>query len=139
MPGVLKDFGLCAALKELISSTNDLQKTDFSFNHFDFDERIDPTIEKMLYRISQEAVNNVLKHAKADKATIQLFRSTGLITLTIEDDGVGFDPSAEEFGEQDGIGLVSIKERIASYKGELTINTGHGQGTEMIIEIPCKT
>ena len=137
MPGVLKDFGLCAALEELVSSTNNLHKTYFHFNKFDLNERIDQNIEKVLYRICQEATNYILKHAEAEHATIQLFKSPQLITMTIEDDGIGFDPESPAFRESKGIGLLSIEERISSYNGEFTLNSNRDQGTELIVEIPC--
>lgn len=80
-----------------------------------------------------------MKHAKASKATFQLFKTNEQITLVIEDDGIGFDSdiiSDEQSGR--GIGLISIRERIAAYSGTFTIDSKQGKGTELLIEIPCK-
>ncbi|MEN8248005.1 MAG: PAS domain S-box protein [Bacteroidota bacterium] len=137
MPGALKDFGLCAALKGLVDTTNKLQDISCSFNHYDFETRPNPTIEKVVYRICQEALNNILKHSKASNAVIQLFKSKDLLTLMIEDDGVGFNVEELDANMNKGIGLLSIKERVAFYKGILTINSSPNNGTEIIVEIPC--
>jgi len=111
------------------------KEINIEFNAFDFDERIDQKLEKALFRISQEALNNIIKHSKAKNAIFQLFKADDLITLTIEDDGIGFDP--ENLNEQNkGIGLLSIKERVYSFNGTLTMNSRINEGTELIIEIP---
>lgn len=138
MPGVLRDFGLVAALNELINTTNRLQDVSCTFNHFGFENRVDEKIEKVLFRICQEALQNILKHSKAKHATFQLFKSDGLVTLTIEDDGTGFDPKKLNSKEPDGIGLLGIRERVAYFNGVLTINSSRKNGTEIIVEIPYK-
>ena len=135
MPGVLMDFGLIAGLKDLVDGLNKIENIVFEFNHYDFEERIEPKLEKALFRISQEALNNIVKHSKAKNATIQLFKSIELITLTIDDDGVGFDPKIVESNER-GIGLYSIRERVFSFNGTLTLDSVENKGTQLIVEIP---
>lgn len=139
IPIVLKDFGLIAAIENLIRKANELQKTQFTFNAFDFNERIDPKLEKALYRICQETVNNIIKHAQAKKATYQIFRQNRAVVLVIEDDGQGFDTVLNNKEEQKpGIGLISINERVQAFDGTFTINSSPSFGTEIIIEIPCR-
>jgi len=139
IPLALKDFGLISAVRNLIERANQLNDTLFIFNAYDFEGRIDPKLEKTIYRICQESLNNIVKHAKASKATFQLFKTNEQITLVIEDNGIGFDTdiiSDEQSGR--GIGLMSIRERIATYSGTFTIDSKQGKGTELLIEIPCK-
>jgi len=139
IPLALKDFGLISAVRNLIERANQLNNTLFIFNAYDFEGRIDPKLEKTIYRICQESLNNIVKHAKASKATFQLFKTDEQITLVIEDNGIGFDTdiiSDEQSGR--GIGLMSIRERIAIYSGTFTIDSKQGKGTELLIEIPCK-
>lgn len=139
VPIVLKDFGLIVAITKLIEQANQLQETDFKFNAYDFDERIDPKIEKALYRICQESVNNIIKHANAKTAHFQLFRHDASLVLVIDDDGVGFDHRNLEMGkDKSGIGLVSMRERVLSFDGEFSIDSELNNGTEIVIEIPCK-
>ena len=139
IPIVLKDFGLIVAIENLIRKANELYDTKFQFNAFDFNERIDPKLEKALYRICQESVNNIIKHARAKNAMFQILRQNQAIVLVIEDDGRGFDP---EFKGKDtnnaGIGLISMKERVIAFDGTFTINSSPDFGTEIIIEIPCR-
>lgn len=138
IPILLKDFGLVAALQNLIDKANNLYETNFIFNAYDFQERIDPKLEKAIFRICQESLNNIVKHARADKATFQLFKTIELVTLVVEDDGVGFNIKDSEGGEKkSGIGLISIRERTTSFGGTFAIHTEINKGTELIIEIPC--
>ncbi|MDZ7774238.1 MAG: sensor histidine kinase [Bacteroidales bacterium] len=136
MPGVLKDFGLIAALREMIKNNNKIKGTKLLFNHYGSNKKIPPELEKALFRICQEALSNILKHSNAENATFQLFMTEDYITLTIEDDGIGFNPGTLNSQENNGIGILSIKERVNSFDGLLTINSNPRKGTEIIIEIP---
>ncbi len=139
IPIVLKDFGLITAISRLIDQANGLHETTFTFNAYDFNERVETKIEKALYRICQEAVNNIVKHAKAKLANFQLFRHESSLVLVIDDDGIGFD--TEEYGntpEKKGIGLVAMRERVLAFDGEISIDSQLHSGTEIIIEIPSK-
>lgn len=137
MPSILKDFGLLVALEELIERTNKTIEPELKFYHYDFNERINPKLEKAIYRICQEGLTNVLKHAKAKNVTFQLFKLENMLTLMIEDDGVGFNKEKIKETKNDGIGLISIQERVNLFNGTFTINSNKNSGTELIIEIPC--
>lgn len=139
IPIVLKDFGLIVAIENLVRKANEMYETSFQFNAYDFDERIDAKLEKVLYRICQESLNNIVKHAHAKHATYQMFWQNCAIVLVIEDDGVGFDPDAfEKNDKHTGIGLISMKERVQAFNGDIIIYSEVGNGTEIIIEIPCR-
>lgn len=140
IPIVLKDFGLVIAIENMINRANELYETSFSFNAYDFNERINQKVEKVLYRICQESLNNIVKHAHAKNASFQLFKQDDLVVLVVEDDGVGFNVDEIEMKRKEnksGIGLISINERVLSFNGEFTINANDGKGTELLVEIPC--
>ena len=137
IPIVLKDFGLIPAIENLILRANGLNQTKFRFDAFDFNVRIDPKREKAVYRICQESLNNILKHAQAKHASYQIYWQDCSVVLVVEDDGVGFDKSVIEQKDKRGIGLISMKERVLSFGGNFTINSEPGQGTEIMVEIPC--
>ena len=139
IPIVLKDFGLIVAIENLINRAHELYETKFSFNAFGFNERIDVRREKALYRICQEAINNIVKHANAKEATCQIFWQNCLVVLVIEDDGDGFDTTLLELDKSNTcIGLISIKERVLAFDGNFSIDSEPGNGTEIIVEIPCR-
>ena len=138
-PVILRDFGLIAAIENLTAKTNQLNKTKFLFNAYDFHSRIDGPLEKAFYRICQEGIHNVMKHAKAESATIELFREPGQVVLVIEDNGKGFEADKFKSGEEKGgIGLISMRERAYVFDGEFTVNSKPGEGTEILVEIPCR-
>ena len=138
-PNVLKDFGLIAAIENLVQRTNLLNRTQFIFNSYSFTERIDAKLEKAIFRICQEAVNNIIKHSGATEATIELYRVEDMIVLVVEDDGRGFD--IEKFNQKEeikGFGLISMRERVHAFDGDFSIHSNSGTGTEIVIELPCR-
>ncbi len=138
-PIVLRDFGLVAAIENLVQRTNQLNKTRFIFRSYSFTERIDEKLEKAIFRICQEAVNNIIKHAGAVESTVELYRVEDMIVLVVEDDGQGFDTALlyQKEGEG-GLGLISMQERVSAFDGDLVINSKKGTGTEIVVEIPCR-
>lgn len=133
IPLALKDFGLSPAITNLVNNVNRQGSIRFSFDTFNFEERIDPRLEKALYRICQEAINNIIKHSSAAAAFIQLIRHEKSIVLVVEDNGIGFNPEEKI----KGIGLASIRERVATFGGSLNLQSDENKGTELIIEVPC--
>ena len=89
---MLKDFGLIPAVKYLVSQINDQKNINIEFNSFNYKSRIDKKMEKALYRIVQEALNNIVKHSNANNANIQIVRHPKSVIMIIDDNGVGFDP-----------------------------------------------
>ena len=87
-----------------------------------------------MFRISQEALNNVVKHAQADKAYLTLRFDGDRVFLQVEDQGIGFDPQALNTAE-DHMGLTSMQERVDAMGGQLTIDSKPGQGTRVTVEL----
>ncbi len=133
-PTILDDLGLVAALEFLAGGV--AARNGFKVSvHGERDERFPGPIETVLYRIVQEALNNVSKHAHATAVTIGVERDGRQVSCTVRDDGVGFDPTASRVGA-DGIGLIGIQERLAPLGGMLTIDSAPGRGTEVSVLIP---
>ena len=98
------------------------------------DERLPPSVETALYRIVQEALTNVVRHAQATRVDVLLERRGDQVVAIIEDDGVGFDPEMER--QSGRLGLFSMQERAEMLGGALTIESRIGQGTTVFVEAP---
>lgn len=136
MPKAILDFGLVSACNSLIMQYNEsIEETDFQFFENLGEERIpDKNVEVTLYRILQEAINNIIKYAKATEVSVQLRRYDDMYMLTIEDNGIGFNINeVKENGK--GFGLTSMQNRIDAIYGHLEIDSSPGRGTVIIVEI----
>ena len=102
------------------------------------EDRLPSLVETTLYRLAQEALNNVAKHARASQVDIVLERTADHWSLIIEDDGIGFDPSSGE-AEQRGFGLVGMRERAALVGADLQIESAPGRGTTVILRMPASS
>jgi signal transduction histidine kinase len=135
-PTILDDVGLVAAIEFLaegIAARNRLQVVVDGPR----DKRFPEAIETVLYRVVQEALTNVCKHARASRAEVRLRREGRHICCTIRDDGAGFD--AAVIGKNPkGIGLIGIRERLAPLGGSVQVSASPGQGTELFVTIPEK-
>jgi len=100
--------------------------------------RLAPEIETVLYRIVQEALTNVAKHAGATRADVVLQRDEDTLVLTISDDGVGFDVSQNEGAEARGVGLMSLAERAGLVGGLAKVESTPGKGTTVSVRIPAR-
>jgi PAS domain S-box-containing protein len=126
------DIDYVRSCEKLIRELEGNGKTKFQFyNNLD-QERLDHNMERRLFRITQESINNILKHSNASNATIQLMKYDDLVILTIEDDGIGFDLNAHF----DGFGLNSIKNRVSNMNGVCTVDSAPGKGTSITVEVP---
>jgi two-component system, NarL family, sensor histidine kinase UhpB len=96
-------------------------------------ERVPGEVETALYRIVQESLTNVVKHAHAHNVSIVLTRRPSAVAVVVEDDGRGFDPAAVRDG---GIGLIGMRERTALLDGTLRIERGSDGGTTIVAEVP---
>ncbi len=133
VPNALVRAGLASAVKEFLNKI-DQQKLKVSLETVGLNERLDEQTETVLYRVIQETVNNVIKHANASKLNIQLIRDEDGIAVTIEDNGKGFDK--ELLKKSTGIGMSNILSRIEFLKGTMDIDTAPGKGTLIAIHIP---
>lgn len=133
MPEALVKFGLDTALKDFCNDINQSGALKVSYQSIGLEQAaIDQTTAISVYRIVQELINNVLKHAAANTAIVQVSKTDNSISITVEDDGKGFDPS--QIQNATGIGWNNIKHRVDLLKGKLDVNSQPGQGTSVLIE-----
>lgn len=132
MPAILKDFGLKTALEKLCSSMTHVTGTKIYFSAHNVTKHIPESVSFNLYRISQEIINNIVKHSNAEEATIQLFRRDNEIILQAEDDGNGFQLE-EMRTKSEGLGLKSIENRVNLIHGTLDLDTSPGMGCSYTI------
>jgi two-component system, chemotaxis family, CheB/CheR fusion protein len=144
-PAVLDDLGLAVALTNYVEqwSARTMVAVDLHATGLDTPQqlRLPLAVESTLYRLVQEALNNVLKHANAQGVSLILDRSAEEVRLIIEDDGVGFDIASvrEHPADQQRLGLVGMEERVAQLGGMLTIESTPGTGTTVFVSIPIAT
>jgi signal transduction histidine kinase len=132
-PKVLDDFGLVPALERLTQGFGEQTGIAVDLEASTVSERLPLEVETAIYRIVQEALTNVVKHARAQRVSVLLTRVDGRIKAVIEDDGTGFDP-AESDG---GIGLVGMRERIELLDGTLAVESSATSGTTIAAEVPA--
>ena len=137
-PSILDALGLVPSLRELF---NDIQRdADIKIKFFSRNIPKEFSPEKALttYRIAQEALTNVIKHAQAKKAFVNLVKKEKVLSLSVEDDGVGFDlDKAMKVTRRRGpLGLLIMRERVVQLDGEFTIESQIGKGTHLLVEIP---
>jgi len=137
-PAALDHLGLSAALQDLATGWSEqFSMTAHLLVNGVEDVRLSRDIEANLYRIAQEALHNVAKHAHATQVTLYLTQQNGNLVLLIEDDGQGFDPDAHRQADiGNGMGLMSMRERAASVGGRLEIESAVGRGTSIYVRIP---
>jgi len=131
-PKALDDFGLVAALERLVESFREQTGIAVVLQAV-VQERLPPDIETALYRIVQESLTNIVKHARAGTVSIVLTRTQRSATVVVEDDGVGFEPAR---AREDGLGLVGMRERVGLLGGRLTVESRPGAGTTFVAEVP---
>ena len=137
-PSALDDLGLEMALRRYTVTWSESSAIPVDF-HSDGLEgaRLPPELETTLYRVAQEALTNVTRHAKARRVSLLLERRPGGVSLIIEDDGLGFDAEAAlRPGSQDRLGLLGMRERVTLVGGSLTIESSPGAGATVFVRLP---
>lgn len=134
MPMSVEDFGLIYSLESLFSSIRKTTKLEISLYESVGPSRLSRQIETNLFRITQEALNNVIKHARAKQVSVQLIKHPRSLIYSFEDDGTGFDVTTKP-EMQTGMGLNNIYNRVKSMSGELNIDSKPGYGTIITIEL----
>ena len=135
MPEALMKFGLDTALKDFCSSVDQSGAVQLTYQSFGLNETTVPEVAAAsVYRIVQELVNNILKHAEATTAMVQLIGKDGKLSITVEDNGKGFVRKVLENGG--GIGYTSLQNRVTYLKGSIDLQTSPGKGTAVHIELP---
>lgn len=131
---LLLRFGLKAQLEALADILKESGQFNVNLELHALDERFDSKTEMNTYRIVQELVNNIVKHAQANEITIQANRFDNLFNIIVEDNGKGFDPDQAE--ARTGAGLTNIRARVHDMKGNIFIDSRPGRGTAIVIDIP---
>jgi len=135
-PYQLDRFGLTKTLEDAAETASQSAHFQISTAVENIDGSFSPEAEISIYRIVQEWLNNVVKHARAQKARMVVRREDGLIRMILEDDGVGFDYDAVMKRSSAGLGLANLAERARLLGGTLKIETAPGKGTRLSVELP---
>ena len=135
MPESLMKFGLDAALKDFCNDINNSGAIKITYQFIGVENKsLEQPMAITIYRIVQELVNNIIKHAHAAQAIVQLTAEINQVTITIEDNGKGFE--AQKLDDVKGIGWVNIRSRVEYLKGKIDVRSQPGDGTSVHIELP---
>jgi PAS domain S-box-containing protein len=138
-PAVLDDYGLAAALHWYAEDFGRRSGIATTVAERDATPRLAPLVEGVLFRIAQEALTNVAKHAGASKVQIALGLQAGMLRLSVADDGRGFDATRlQPPTRQGGWGLMIMRERAESAGGRLRVESAPGEGTCIVVEVPTR-
>jgi signal transduction histidine kinase len=135
-PASLDHLGLVSALNQYVRAIGDRYGLIAQFKAVDMAERMPPTVETALYRIVQEALTNVVRHAHATRVDVLLERRGDQVIVVIEDNGLGFEASAAHTAQSGHLGLVGMQERAEMLGGSLVIESTAGAGTTVAVEVP---
>ncbi len=136
-PSLLDELGFVSAVRWLARKTSQLSGIDVRLRVKGFKKRLPASIETPLFRIAQEALNNLARHSRASKATVALSASDSNVKMAIRDDGIGFNP-AKEYKNPAGLGLRTLKQRVRWLGGEFKLESGPGKGTSLEVQIPLE-
>jgi len=132
-PAVLDDFGLVPALERLTDAFAEQSDLRVDFHSALGEIRLPTEVETTLYRVVQESLTNIAKHASARNVSVSIARRESSVAAVIEDDGAGFDQRAVR---EDGVGLLGMRERLSFVDGRLEIESRPGAGTTIVAEVP---
>ncbi|MEQ9101884.1 MAG: tetratricopeptide repeat protein [Imperialibacter sp.] len=134
--GQVSRYGLVGSMEDLAATVNRSDSIKMKVLHFNLGERLPIELETGIYRIVQEMLANVLKHANAKEFTVQLSKTDNSVILTAEDDGKGFD--YKEARKRGGIGLHNIDNRVKKFGGQFSVDSSPGKGTIFTFEFPLE-
>ncbi len=135
MPLTISKYGLINALESFINKVNKTDKINIIFKKVNFEQRLDPNTELILFRVITELINNTLKHANAQNINIDLEKSIDKVNMHFKDDGVGFDIEQIMELEHKGMGLRNIISRIKSISGSFLLDSAVGEGFKIDVSI----
>ena len=138
-PTILDDLGLGSALEWRIDEFNKSSAVQATLSISGLEQRLPREIELTLYRVGQEALSNVIKHAQAQQVQVTLRRSAASICLEVVDDGIGFEPGLVRTGDRHGMGLVGMRERAGMIGGDLRIKSHPQRGTHILVCVPLES
>jgi signal transduction histidine kinase len=136
-PATLDEYGLAAAIEGLaehheITSGLEIEVEIDLADARGVETELEPELEDLVFRATQEALANVARHARAERVELKLRRAVGGVELTVADDGVGFDPGAPT----DGLGLIGLGERVSMHRGHLAVRALPDEGTTVRVRVP---
>ncbi len=133
-PSLLEDLGLPAALRSLVNEFSEREGMPADFTHRSVPARLPAEVAGNLYRIAQEALRNVAKHAGRTHVKVSLIGTDSVLQLNVRDLGEGFDPT-----DGRGLGLISMEERACLLGGKFHVNSALGEGTSVQVIVPLDT
>ena len=134
MPSVLDAFGITIAIRNLCHETGENAGIIIGFECYGDLEEMHSKIKTYIFRIAQEALNNIVKHSDASEVKISLSCKNDTVTLTIMDNGKGFDP--DKVSDGGGNGLHNMRERVNLLHGSFGIDSKINHGTTIIVTVP---
>ena len=139
-PTILDDLGLVPAIRWYAENRLKPQGVKVQMETAGIERRLPPEMETALFRVAQEAVTNIARHAEAENVVMSLEISESQVIIEVEDDGKGFDLAsvAKPADKGQGLGLMGMKERVALFGGTLSVETAPGAGTQLRIEVPLE-
>jgi signal transduction histidine kinase len=135
-PSVLDDLGLVASINQVVTEATERQGFESSFTIDGTVSRLPQDVELAVFRIAQEAVTNAERHAAARRVDVALEFGDGWLELSVGDDGVGFDPQSEFWGDTQSLGLPGMSERARLVGGRLRMASKVGRGTTVTVRVP---
>jgi two-component system, NarL family, sensor kinase len=133
-PQILDDLGLEPALRWLTRTFSERTGIALEVDLVGLEGRLPSDLETLAYRVVQEALNNVSKHARAERAQVLARHAGGQLELVVADDGRGFDAAA---ADADGSGLRGMRDRVELFGGRIEIGSRSGKGTRIVASVPC--
>jgi two-component system CheB/CheR fusion protein len=135
-PAILSDLGLSAAIKSLMDDFRQREQMPVTYSELEVPENMPPSVMTALYRVTQEALRNVSKHAGQTHVKVSLEGVNGAIRLQVRDFGHGFDQDADY--PVRGLGLISMEERARIAGGMFSVTSSLGNGTNIVVDIPLR-
>jgi signal transduction histidine kinase len=134
---MLDEFGLAVTLDAYVRRFSQRTGIDTTLDRDRAEERLASEVEITVYRVVQEALTNVSKHAQATSSQVTMRRLPHALVVTVEDDGLGFDQTGlDQENDRPGVGLVGIRERASRLGGTCRLDTQPGKGTRLTMELP---
>jgi signal transduction histidine kinase len=132
-PSILDDLGLIEALRSECASFSRRERMNIAFNPIEITEKIPSEVALCLYRVVQESLRNIVRHACTKNVSLAIFIADQELVLQVRDQGAGFDPKTTRL--EPGLGLCSIEERVRLIEGQLAITSALGQGTSVEVRV----
>lgn len=137
-PPALDDLGLVAGIEAMLRTVARQQQVSVRFAHDGLDARLPQRVERAAYRIVQEALTNVIRHARAGNCRVTIRHTGDWLVIDVEDDGVGFE-TVDGIPRRVGIGLIGIRERVTELGGQFSVESSRAAGTRLHVELPSPT